>query len=182
MVVKMEVELNKGIKTIIDAEDLPKLGKHVWYARVADNKAKTIKYYAAYSYHYKIGDRKRCDPVFLHRLIIDAPKGLFVDHINGNTLDNRKDNLRLCTVAQNCANQAKTSAKKTSIYKGVYFCKSDRKWRASIKHNRKQTSLGRFNSEIDAAKAYNNAALSLFGEFAHLNVLAAIAAIKTEGA
>ncbi len=107
----------------------------------------------------------------LHRLILgleDSKK--FVDHINHNGLDNRKENLRLVTITQNNRN-SRALIKKPSLYKGVTFREKDGKWRARIMVNKKSIHLGYFTSEIEAAIAYNNAALLYFREYAYTNLL-----------
>ena len=107
--------------------------------------------------------------VALGRFILNAPKGLRVDHRNGNGLDNQRHNIRLCTHAQNMANRRKTDGR-TSNFKGVAFQTKERMFSAQIKVNYESIHLGLFESEIDAALAYNNAARKHFGEFARLNV------------
>jgi hypothetical protein len=107
----------------------------------------------------------------LHRFIMDAPKGMFVDHINGNTLDNTRENLRLCTAKGNAQNQSIQKRKKTSKYKGVYRNSTNTKWVGLIKHSGIKYGLGSFSVEEDAARAYNKKALELFGEFAKLNII-----------
>jgi hypothetical protein len=106
---------------------------------------------------------------FLHRVIMDCPKGLVVDHINHNTLDNRKENLRICTYTQNKMNSQKHNFNTSSKYKGVYRQKNCIRFNAMITVNKKHIYLGGFENEIDAAIAYNNAALIHFGEFAFIN-------------
>jgi hypothetical protein len=91
-----------------------------------------------------------------------------VDHINGNSLDNRKQNLRICTRQQNICN-AKKGVDCTSQYIGVSWDKSRNLWRVAIMFSRRSIYLGRFKIERDAATAYNEAAAKLFGEFARLN-------------
>ncbi len=100
-----------------------------------------------------------------HRCLSD---GYVIDHINRNGLDNRKANLRLATIAQNAQNAGKR--KNRSGYKGVWFAKEKRKWRAAIWHNNKREYLGYFNSPHCAAKAYDKAALKYHKEFACLNL------------
>ena len=106
---------------------------------------------------------------WMHRLLIDAPAGLLVDHINRNGLDNRKSNLRPATVAQNRCNSRLTISKKTSPYRGVYRHKKKNRWKVSICHNKKYIWLGNFSDEIAAAKAYDDAAKKYHKQFARLN-------------
>jgi hypothetical protein len=98
---------------------------------------------------------------------MNPPPGLVVDHIDGNGLNNTRVNLRICTSAQNICNSKGRS--KTSKYKGVTRRKMSNKWFAQIKFNRKHIDIGRFDNEIEAAKAYDNVARKLFKEFAYLN-------------
>jgi hypothetical protein len=108
-------------------------------------------------------DGKDWVTVLLHRLIMNAPPGVEVDHENGNGLDNRRSNLRLATPAQNNGNQKPRGG--SSVFKGVCWHKQRGKWYARISHR----SLGLFAVEEDAARAYDKAALQEFGEFARCN-------------
>lgn len=109
----------------------------------------------------------------LHRLIMNCPKGMVVDHVDGNTLDNRKSNLRICTKLQNQYNQKKHKGTRHSSYKGVTFRKElkTKPWEAFIYKDYKSTRLGYFATEKEAAVAYNAKALELYGQFAKLNVI-----------
>lgn len=113
---------------------------------------------------YNSGKRTR---ILLHRLIMRTPKGYFTDHRNHNRLDNRKENLRVCTAAQNSFNRLKSS--KILGYKGIYFNKDKQKWRADIHAYGKRIFLGLFESDIIAAKAYDIAAKKYHKEFAQTN-------------
>jgi len=151
------IPLTQDKFAIVDADDYDRLNKYKWYAS-----KKRRNYYA-----------KRRGPhgiVAMHRVILNAPRGLVVDHINHNGLDNRKENLRLCTVAQNCRNARPCNKpNQWSKYKGVTFHKRKNRFMAAIRYNRKKYFLGYFKNETDAAKAYDKAAKKFFGEFAYLN-------------
>ena len=99
---------------------------------------------------------------------MNAPAGLVVDHIDGNGLNNRKSNLRVCTQAQNSLN-SRPRRNSSSRYKGVSFYKRDKIWQAQIFYNFRTINIGRFDDEIEAALAYDRKAAELFGEFAYLN-------------
>lgn len=105
------------------------------------------------------------DSVYLHRHIMKPPKNMQVDHINGNKLDNRRANLRICNNADNNYNKGQRKGK----YKGVHYSNNSNKWVAQITKNGKTKHLGLFVDQDDAALAYNEAARSLHGEFAYVN-------------
>jgi len=114
-----------------------------------------------------IGSSKR---VQMHRAIIDPTDGMDCDHINGNALDNRVQNLRSCTRAQNAMNTGK-GKNNTSGYKGVNWNCSHKAWIARIMTGNKHIFLGDYETPLDAARAYNVAAIKYHGEFARLNIL-----------
>lgn len=105
----------------------------------------------------------------MHRVVAKTPDGLECDHINSDSLDNRKANLRTATRLQNSWNRSKSSKPGYSKSKGVTFDKKMQKWLAQIRVRGKHISHGRFKDEIQAAKAYDKAAKKHFGEFAKLN-------------
>jgi hypothetical protein len=124
---------------------------------------------------YVIRNRKekgKTKSEMLHRIICETPVGMDTDHINGNGLDNRKENLRICTAAQNLQNKSIYKNNKSG-FKGVCFeyRSGKMKWVAAIRINNKRIFIGRFDSITDAAIAYNKKAKELFGEFARLNNL-----------
>ena len=107
------------------------------------------------------------DQVLMHRLISGAYETDFVDHINRDKLDNRKCNLRICTMRQNSMNRTK-QINNHSGYKGV--CQTvTGKWQAQIQYKGKAIYLGLFDDPETAAKAYDTAARDIFGEYAFLN-------------
>lgn len=109
--------------------------------------------------------------VSFHNLIIEPLDGFVVDHVDGNTLNNLRGNLRSCTPSQNQANQKKQIRKKTSKFKGVYYSKIKNKWIAQIGFKKKHIHIGNYDSEKDAACAYDSLAIELFGTFAKTNIL-----------
>jgi hypothetical protein len=153
------IKLTRNKSTIIDNEDFDLVNQYKWFGYKDHNKEKW------YVLGYKKGERKKY--IYMHRLILSAPKGILVDHRDRDGLNNQKSNLRLCNHSQNLQNQKKRSSLKK--HKGVYWCKNVNKWNAQIGINSKSYSLGYFDNEIEAARAYNNKAKELFGEFARLN-------------
>jgi hypothetical protein len=111
------------------------------------------------------GSQRKC--IYLYRFIVNAPAGAQVDHINQNTLDNRRCNLRLASIAQNAQNRAARSTCKSGI-KGVWQCRKTLKWRASIKANGARFDLGYHASLEDAAMAFEGASLLLHGSFSRV--------------
>tara|TARA_E500000305_G_C3995657_1_gene224406 strand:+ start:345 stop:842 length:498 start_codon:yes stop_codon:yes gene_type:complete len=108
--------------------------------------------------------------ILMHREVTGCPKGLMVDHINGNGLDNRKANLRVCSMSENMMNRGKTK-QNSSGYKGVYNTGDSKvnPYVAKIQKNNEVYCLGHFGTPEEAARAYDAKAKELFGEFAHLN-------------
>lgn len=113
------------------------------------------------------GKKRKKKIVILARLLMDAPKNKVVDHINRDPLDNRKENLRICSRSQNEANSPSRGG--TSQFKGVHWDKKTERWISGIKLKYKKFILGSFESEIEAAKVYDKKAREFFGEFAYLN-------------
>jgi hypothetical protein len=103
----------------------------------------------------------------MQREITKVSKGFLVDHINGNKLDNRKENLRICTTAENTRNRHKIKVR--LLPKGVYWRPKEKKYRAIIRFNYKHIHLGVFRTIPEASTAYNEAALKYHGEFARIN-------------
>src|SRR5512143_1589813 len=152
-----EIKLTNGYVAKVDEDWFDRLSGIRWRALLLrDSSAKP----RVYAYNRSIG--------YMHRIVCACDSGLVCDHVNGDTLDNRKANLRPATASQNCMKSRKRAGT-TSAHKGVHFEKWSGKWRARIKFNGSQQSLGRFSSETEAAAAYNTAAVVLHGKFAVLN-------------
>lgn len=115
---------------------------------------------------------KQSETRLFHRVAMKATKAFSVDHVNGNTLDNRFINLRLCTHQENCRNIPKRRGATSSQYKGVYWRKERNAWQAQIRNSSGiRKYLGLFSSELDAAESYNRAALLEHSAFASVNVV-----------
>lgn len=141
---------------LVDNENYDYLNKFSWHIN-------------SWGYVYRHIPKNRKSKISMHREIMGFPKDMCIDHINHNTLDNRKQNLRVCTLSQNGANQIKRKGL-SSIFKGVTWDKSKNKWMAQIMIHKKHFYLGRYKDEIEAAKAYDKKAKIAFGEFAKLNL------------
>lgn len=152
-----EIPLTQGKVALVDDEDYDWLMQWKWCAALSRGSRNW------YAVAYINGKR-----TLMHRFIMNAQKGQTLDHINGDGLYNCKSNLRFCTPTQNTQNQ-KLRENTSSKYKGVSWYLRAKKWQASIMYNKKYIHLGHFTDEEKAARAYDNAAVVLFKEFARLN-------------
>lgn len=157
------IAITKGKWVQIDAEDYARIAPLKWQA-VSPN---GINYYARRT----VQEDLKIKNVYMHNLILGIEDQ--IDHKNGDGLDNRKENLRICTQSQNRMNCRK-GQNQSSKYKGVSWHKKNKRWRAYIQVNGKKIALGNHVSEELAAKAYNDAAEKHFGEWACLNVITAL--------
>ena len=160
-----KIKLTQGKFALVDDEDFERVSQYKWLAH-KNNLSDNI-WYAARNITVSKNKRKR---IYLHRYIMNVSeiRTPYVDHVNHNGLDNRKENLRLCSMSQNQANRA-TAIDSLSGYKGVSYQKRDKIFVASIVCNKEYYYLGCFKAADEAALAYNKKAIELHGEFAYLN-------------
>ena len=154
----------KGKFALVDDENFEVLNKKKWHLSKLG--------YAYNQIYVKGSGRKNQKSIgtYMHRLIMEPSQNLDIDHINGDKLDNQRNNLRIVTMSQNLMN-SKIRIDNRSGFKGVQWHKQTKSWRARIRVNNKSISLGLFKNLIEAALAYNNAAIRYFGEFARLNII-----------
>jgi hypothetical protein len=156
MTIPLKGKHGNGKTLIIDNEDYHHYLNHPW---------------SVHRKGYLISNtRKPKDGLRFHRLIVKVKPGQLVDHKNGNRLDNRKRNLRICNNSQNLANRG-PQKNNTSGYKGVTWSKQRKKWIAQIAVNKKRINIGASTNIYEAIEMYNNKAVELFGEFAWTNSL-----------
>lgn len=161
----IQVQIGKhGRSTIVDDADFERIKEMKWHEirkPIGDRNA----YYAANE--TRIGGLRV--KTYLHRFLMSPGPGMVVDHINGDTLDNRRENLRVCTHAENIRNAVKRKITDSSPYKGVYRYGIKGKWLSHIQVDGKVINLGVFTCPIEAAKAYDKAATKYHGAFARIN-------------
>lgn len=156
-----EIPLSRGMIALVDDADFDWLNQWKWHVTAGGyaQRRETKSDGGAY--------------ILMHRLIVAAPGGVFADHINHDTLDNRRDNLRLATTAQSIRN-TRAWKNRSSVFKGVRLSRN--RWAAVIQANGTVFNLGFFLTQREAAQAYNEAAIQHHGEFACLNDLSILPA------
>lgn len=148
------IPLTKGKYAIVDAADYERVARHKWCASGSGRRM--------YAYCHINGKT-----VALHRFLTNAPKGMVVDHIDGNGLNDRQSNLRVCTQRQNLWNSRPKG--RHSRYKGVCWDKYRNRWVVYVRYEGRNIFVGRFRDEVEAARAYDRRAYECFGEYAYLN-------------
>lgn len=151
---------------LVDERDVEVVSAFRWHFKPVPSKRGVIEGYAQ-SWKYVEGKSRT---VLMHRLILAPGPGLWVDHVNGDGLDNRRENIRVCTPAQNGKNRHGSFG--ASPFKGVVWNKKSGRWQAQIRADGTMRYLGLFTEERDAALAYNEAAVRWHGSFAQLNQVA----------
>jgi len=165
-----KIPLTKGQAAIVDDEDFEELSQHSWHSKRSCTREE--KYYATRSMKL-IGKYRPW--VMMHQQIMGDLEGFEIDHVDGNTLDNRRCNLRFATRSQNCQNRKKLK-NTVSKYRGVYRSRSKSKpWKTQLSVNTnsipKNIHIGYYETEMEAAIAYDIEALKRYGEFANPNIL-----------
>ena len=155
-----KISLGEGRYTIVEPRDYYWLNNFNWVPKGSANRIYAMRV---------ISDSNHIRFMSMHREIMGSPKDFLIDHQNRNRLDNRRANLRIATNSQNQFNKGKTTRKTSSRFVGVTFIKRIGQWRAQIMLDRKNIFLGHFKDEVDAARAYDEAAKKYHGEFARLN-------------
>ncbi len=155
-IAKIKIESKKyGLfYALIDSEDINKIKKHTWYVKSTGN-----HFYVATN----IYENNKQNTLRIHKLIMNPPNDMVIDHINHNPLDNRKINLRICSHKQNMENlKGCKSDNKSSGIRGVSWHKGKRKWEARIGHNKKLIFLGNFLDIKEAEQSVINARKQYF--------------------
>ena len=152
------IKLTKGQVALVDDGSFNLLSQYRWHA----GKNPNGKFYAR--------RKSNGENEHMHRMILNAPNGLDVDHVNGDSLDNRRANLRLCTRSENNMNRG-VQCNNSSGYKGVTWNKRKNKFCAQIRKEKRHYHCGYFDKPKDAAISYDMVALMLYGDFAITNIL-----------
>ena len=156
------IALTQGKTAIVDDSDYEELSRYKWCLNGGC--------YASRGFHV---NGKLIIEKMHQRVLGAAPPGYVIDHINGNTLDNRKENLRFVTPQQNVFNSNRKTPKISGInpsgYKGVHWRNDRKKWRVSITCDGIRHDIGLYENKHEAARAYNEAARRFFGQYAKLN-------------
>lgn len=157
-----EIQLTRGKVALVDDEDFHRFNKFKWNASNHSRNGNNL----SYAQRSIIGKDGKKYNIYLHRIILRPYNGLVIDHINGNSLDNRKCNLRECKTGENSMNMKKP-ATNTSGYKGVSWDKRSNKWSVKISLNNKTINIGTYKDIKDANDAYINASKKYHGKYSN---------------
>lgn len=156
-----KIPLTRGKYALVDDEDFDWLNQWKWFA----DKIGGSFYSSRSGYSKEL--KKQTKLIRMHRFILNAKPGQLVDHADGNTLNNQRNNLRFATKSDNSKNSKVNRKNNSSGYKGIE--RNRKKWQARLTINSKRISLGTYKNKKLAAIAYNKAAKKYYGKFAKLN-------------
>lgn len=147
-----EISLTRGLVAVVDRDDYAPLSRFSWYA---------LKCRSNYYAYRSSGNKK----ISMARQLLNPSPGMVIDHINHDTLDNRRSNLRICTKSQNSRNRVNFNPKSKSGIRGVKWDARSRNWSATIYVSGKTLYLGHFRDKMEAAEAASKARLTYFGSY-----------------
>lgn len=153
-----EIQLTQCKTALVDDDMFEELNKWKWCT------GRDWNTFYAHRHGGKINGKQK--NIIMHRVIMNAPFNMVVDHKDGNGLNNQRSNLRVCTQSQNMMNRGKQNNNKSG-YKGVSWEKHRNKWKAQTYINKKHVNLGRFDTKEEAYKVYCDVCEKYHGEFAH---------------
>lgn len=163
MSASVEIPLSGGLVAFVDEADAPLVQSRNWYALTRGQLSYAL---SAQPYSKTVPPRS---PLMMHRLIMGAQKGEIVDHADGDGLNNRRSNLRLCSHAENMRNTRIRRVDKSSRFKGVSLDVTSGRWRVEVEKDGRRVYVGSFKDEEVAARRYDAAARLMFGSFARTN-------------
>jgi hypothetical protein len=157
------IPLNRGLFAIVDAADVSLLMQRKWAVVGMDLSRASVM-----ARYMRDGKEHREQ---ISRVLLNPPHDMVVDHINGNRLDNRRCNLRICTNAENMRNTKINCGKRASSFKGVSWFSPRNCWRVMVKLDGRQTFGGYFSDQVAAAKRYDELATEIHGQYARTNAM-----------
>ncbi|MBL7153093.1 MAG: HNH endonuclease [Phycisphaerae bacterium] len=155
------IKLTRGKYAIVDAEDFKELNQYKWHC--------THEGYVKRAARNESGKGRKQVQIYMHRVVCPAAKGMMVDHINRNALDNRKANLRAATQKQNVWNRKFVRKGGKTRFNGIRWDKNRQRWQVRLTIDGRRESFGYYGGEVEAAKAYDGIAKKYRGEYAYIN-------------